>query len=440
MAGDTEEAAGIVRAPVPLRVLMVTAVFPPFASSGSTRVGKTARYLTAMGHDVRVLTTHDLALPRTAPAEIDPARVVATRALNLHRPSEAAQGGRAAYVARGGRRSGPLWDALHWLWRAWTTVAYVPDYLALWYPFALAGAACLTRGWRPDVVLSSGPPHTAHLVARALARRHRVPWVAELRDLWIDNPTYAFPPWRRRLDGWLERRVLGAADALVTVAEPFAATLRARYRQRVEVCANGFDPDDLPPTVGAAVGGQGLRLVHTGTLYRGRHAHDLLLAAIARLDPADRAMVKAVFVGRQSDDALAVARDLGVADRVEVVAPVPYREALALQARADVLVLLGFKGERTSTHAKLYEYAAARRPVLVVAGADNDAARFVAELGIGRSADDPAELAAILAAWLSDKRRAGALPATAPGIAARFTRQAQIARLADLLAQVAARR
>lgn len=422
-----------------MRVLIVSAVFPPYASIGSTRVGKAARYLIESGHDVRVLTADGHALPRTAPPEIDPAHVVATRAPSLHRPSELVQGGRAAVIAAGGRRMGAPWSLLHRVWRLWTAVAYVPDYLVLWYPFAVRAGARLIEAWRPDVILASGLPPTAYLIARSLARRFALPWVAELRDLWVDNPTYAFPGWRRALDRRIERSVLGDAAALVTVAEPFAASLRARFRAPVTVVANGFDPDDLPAGVGRPVTTPGVSVVYTGTLYPERHGHARLFEAVRGLDADLARDLRLVFVGRLCGEAARAARAAGVEHVVEAMPPVPYAEALAAQAAADVLLLLTFTGEAGLGyhHAKIYEYIAARRPILVIGRPDGEAGRLVALHGLGRVADEPAAIAGFLAAWIAEKRALGQIAPTPPDAAAPFTRRAQTLKLEAVLAGVA---
>ena len=84
------------------------------------------------------------------------------------------------------------------------------------------------------------------MIAAALSKRHRIPWVAELRDLWVDNPYWVRPPWRYYFENLLERRVLGSAKGLVTVSNPLAETLRSKYQIPCEVITNGFDPEDYP--------------------------------------------------------------------------------------------------------------------------------------------------------------------------------------------------
>jgi hypothetical protein len=164
------------------------------------RTGKFARFLLAQGWDVRVVAARSDA-PATLPLEIPAERVLHTgwtdvdarldRLLRLDRrraPASPAAGvAPVAAPRRDGlrRRLGALRAAL----------LHVPDNRIAWLPEALGRADTFLGAWRPDVVYASAPPVTTLLVARHLAKRYGVPWIAEFRDLWIDNPYYEFPPW-----------------------------------------------------------------------------------------------------------------------------------------------------------------------------------------------------------------------------------------------------
>ena len=83
-------------------------------------------------------------------------------------------------------------------------------------------------------------------MAARIARVCGAPWIAELRDLWVDNPYYEEPGWRLWVDRLLEWRVLGTAAGLVAVTPRWSETLRRRYRQPVACIFNGYVEDDFP--------------------------------------------------------------------------------------------------------------------------------------------------------------------------------------------------
>ncbi len=124
----------------------------------------------------------------------------------------------------------------------------VPEPLALaWAPFARRVALAAHRERPFDAVLTTSPPESAHTVGAALQRKG-VRWVADIRDAWTYEPLR--PPFptkaQHRLDERLERRRLGAADAVVCVSEPAAADLRSRGIADPVVIANAWDPDSDP--------------------------------------------------------------------------------------------------------------------------------------------------------------------------------------------------
>ena len=123
----------------------------------------------------------------------------------------------------------------------------MPEPLALaWAPFARQRAHSLHRAKPFDCVITTSPPESAHSVGRALQRRGAA-WVADVRDAWTFEPLRpAFPTAaQRRLDERLERRTLGAADAVVCVSEPAASDLRERGIADPLLVRNGADPELL---------------------------------------------------------------------------------------------------------------------------------------------------------------------------------------------------
>ena len=93
----------------------------------------------------------------------------------------------------------------------------IPDARAWWIAAATAAGYDLVRDWRPDIVVGSAPPNSGLVVAARIARVCGAPWIAELRDLCVDNPYYEEPGWRLWVDRLLEWRVLGTAAGLVSV-------------------------------------------------------------------------------------------------------------------------------------------------------------------------------------------------------------------------------
>src|SRR5262249_45932071 len=110
----------------------------------------------------------------------------------------------------------------HSLRRHYFGLIHVPDPRVDWLGTAIPAGRELIRDWMPEIIFGSAPPNTSLIVASRLARACRIPWVADFRDLWTDNPYCTHPGWRRPVDAILERQVLRSVAKLVTVSPNWA--------------------------------------------------------------------------------------------------------------------------------------------------------------------------------------------------------------------------
>jgi glycosyltransferase involved in cell wall biosynthesis len=416
-----------------MRLLVVSYAFPPFNSIGGVRVGKTAKYLLRHGHDVRVLTSRDQPFPATLPLEVPEQNVIYSRYLNVRKPIEGALGERAhaAVSNKPDHSEGALKQLLGFLVR---TFVYFPDANIGWLPYATRDLSKLIGSWKPELILASSPPPTGLLVAHHVAKKYKVPWVADLRDLWVDHQYYNQPHGRQLIEEKLERHVFSSATAFVTVSEPLADTLRRKYGKPTAVVLNGFDPADYPRAPLTISGNDELKILYTGVIYRGRQDPSPLFKALKLLGD-DARKIKVVFYGSFLGGVLDLAARHGVEHLVEVNSPVPYRESLRMQTEADLLLLLLWtdKDERGVYTGKLFEYVGARRPILALGGEDNVAADFIQERSAGTVLADPGRIAAHLLQCLQQKRSTGSVPAPPERAAVGVTREDQVEVLENFL-------
>lgn len=397
-----------------LNVLLVSHAFPPNNVIGAVRVGKFAKFLHDAGHCVRVIA----AVPpnNSLPLEIPTDRVVyaqewardeifdnAIRWVRRLRRAAPDAGGPAITPAPAA--AGPVDTG----WRARLTRHYyaalrIPDARAGWIGAATAAGRELLRSWRPDIVIGSAPPNSGLVAAKRIARACGAPWVAELRDLWVDNPYYEDPGWRLLLDRAIERHVLRSAGGLVSVTPRWAQTLRRRYRQPVACIFNGYVADDFPPDAPGPAAGDTVNILYTGNIYSGYRDPSPLFAAIGRLG-AERRRVAVHFYGPPAEAVMPLAAAGGAADRVFVHEKVSYRASLTLQTAADVLLLLQWNHQKDAGNipAKFFEYVAARRPILFLGYEAGDLAAMIREREAGLVANDPEAIAAALRRWIQEK-------------------------------------
>ncbi|MBV8613480.1 MAG: glycosyltransferase [Acetobacteraceae bacterium] len=390
----------------PMRLLLLSYWFPPTNAVGAVRTGKFAKYLREAGHEVRVVAG-PRAAPLTLPLEIPEAlvsRPAADPAPSPARPSAAAPV--SGLLGAGRSRAA---EALR---RHWYAARHVPDKQAAWVAQAVKLGRALLREWRPDLIVASAPPYSGLMAAARLSAESTVPWVAELRDPWSGNAYNDRPVWRDRLDRIMERRTLRSASALVAVSPVVARELKASYHhQPVRTIFNGYALEDMPPSH-APGPHQALSIVYTGTLYEGRRDPSPLFAAIARLPEAARQRVRVSFYGPSESQVHSLAARHDVLEQVAVMPSVTYQESLAIQARADILLLLqrNHPEDEGNLPAKVFEYLGALRPILLLGYPKGELAGLIRERGAGVISNEPAIIAAQLVNWLA-RLSAGGIPA-----------------------------
>jgi glycosyltransferase involved in cell wall biosynthesis len=371
------------------RVLLVAQLAPPSSLIAARRIAGLAKYLPAEGLEVTVLTSKI-----SGEGNIEGARAVVrtpdlmASPLNWRRAQfKALEGSAAGSYSKPSRLQSVL----------------VPDIAtATWLPFAVRTSRRLVRESECDCLITSGPPHSVHLVGLAL-RRRAIPWIADLRDGWtFDQPAHAFPlRAQRHLDARLERRVATSADALVGVTKPIADDLSRRFERPATVVTNGFDPDEMADGDGRLLDPDRFSVVHTGTIaYAGSTPVPLLEAVrvLKRDRPRVAERLEVVLAGPLSAEEEPLVRAADLTDIVRPVGTLDRPRTLQLQQAADALLVVLTEGSaRRAATGKLFEYLATEAPILVV-GEGNEAARIVAETGTGfaTSGSDPSLIASAL--------------------------------------------
>ncbi len=376
-----------------MKLLLVTLYFPPAGGGGVQRPLKFASHLPALGIETHVLAPDD---PKWVHEDAD-----------LPLPTQAWIH-RARYVGPRGRR---LADELHGrsgldlaLRRASTIGRrlLLPDENVTWNATAIPKAISIVRREGIDVVLTTSPPGSVHLIGAAVQKATGAKWVADLRDSIVLHPHRsnegAGARVKQKARAGIARLVARQADAIVAASEAIAAETRGiEPRGLVATIANGSDFDDFAGLDYSR--GDRFRLTHAGSFF-GKRDPKPFLRALAESGLED---VTVRFVGDFRPGDREFMESLGLADRVELIDYVPRRESLRLQRDSDALLLLipeaGGRG-RGVLSGKVFEYLAAERPVLAVVPEDGAAAELIRDTGAGLVAgpeDVPAIRAALVA-------------------------------------------
>ncbi|MEP6573678.1 MAG: glycosyltransferase family 4 protein [Gemmatimonadota bacterium] len=378
-----------------MRVILVSYHFPPDPAVGSLRPQSVAAALAAQGHTVVVVTARlpgetgewrtradgirvRIVQPLPGPRELWAQIKSRRRTTGSTSETVAATEGDVA------RRSVPTWK------RYLYSFIWLPDDRQGFIPPAAWAASMLVREG-VDLIYTSAPPFSTHLVGLLLRTFRGIRWVAEFRDPWTDNPWKpdAFKSAASlSIERWLESRTLALAARTVSVTDGIHRQLSAKVspsaRSRFLVVRNGIQRVLPPRAEGPAP--QPFRILYIGTFYLNRDPTPFLqaLARVRRRHDLGPQQLAVTFVGhcRQFDERRIdrEVSDLGLDDVVSFRDWVPHDTALELIRESDLLLLLA-RGQPTQVPNKLYEYLGTRIPILASVDENGESAVMLREIG-----------------------------------------------------------
>ena len=393
-----------------MRLLIVAFYFPPTGGGGVQRTLKFCKFLPEFGIDVHVLTPDDSKWF----ARDDRLLESVPESTTVHRCRFI--GPRSSFrsdALRGRRGLGRLGVEARYAYQR----ALIPDKATPWMTTALPAGIGIVRREAIDVVMSTSPPSSAHLVAESIATAARRPFVADFRDSWLDNPHRHYEKAAVRAKRAVITRMASSVGrrsaALVAATGSIAQELSRMHpsaAHKTTVIENGADFDDFEGL--AYERNQRFTIVHAGSFFGHRTPATFLIAMQRLLErrPELRGRLLARFIGELRAEHREQARRLGIDDAWREEGFLPYAESIAAQRAADALLLLiphaDGRGDAVLS-GKVFEYVAARRPILAAVPPNGAAANLIRGIGSGRVADGgdaeaiSRELEALVDEWLA---------------------------------------
>lgn len=376
------------------RILMIAYHFPPLAgSSGIQRTLRFVQHLPSLGWQPLVLTAQPKAYERTSDDLLDevPAGIVVRRAFALDTARQLQIGGRY----------------LGWMAR--------PDRWISWKFDAVRQGLKLIDEFQPDVIWSTYPIATAHVIASTLHRKTGIPWVADFRDpmAQVDYPADLLTRDSYRV---IEADAAQRACNCVFTTPGAARLYKQRYpaaADRMVVLENGYDEESfgiapVPSMYDRA--SNPLVMLHSGIVYASERDPTQLFVALCRLrkegllGPRE---LRIRFRASVHDDLLqSLANSHGVQDFIELCPAIPYRDALAEMMAVDALLVMQASNCNAQIPAKIYEYLRAGKPILALTDPDGDTAGVLRDAGLNDIArlDSADDIAALLPRLVRDWR------------------------------------
>ena len=440
------------------KVLLISYVFPPMAAVGGYRTIKYCKFLPQFGWRPSVLTVrhgYNTAYDESLLNQIDPS-VSVYRSGNAEplvwwdrrsTPTESADGAGSASTANNQAPDKPsMASRVKGFVRRMISL---PDENNFWVPFAVKTGLAAIKREQTDVIYTSSPPNSTHLVGYYLSRLTGKPLVIDFRDLWTQNEGYRLrkmPPSLARIDRRLEMKVLRRARAMITTTESFSDLMRQDNPYfdpgRVFTITNGVDVDDFRDVPMPQRKNAKFTILHLGSLYGHRNPgffFDCVRTWVTER-PEIAGKTEVLFIGNTPGFERAV-EEAPLKGLVTMLRHIPHEKVLPKLWEADLLLLiLGFDpGGKGVLPAKLFEYVCTGRPVLSMVPADGEAqaALQVYNNGLTATGPDTEKVVRFLNQqfdlWVQSPEQRESVVSISP----QFDRREQARKLANVLNDVA---
>ncbi len=278
---------------------------------------------------------------------------------------------------------------------------FIPDARINWVKPSVQYVSQILQEENIDTIVTTGPPHSMHLIGCELQRRVGVKWIADFRDPWTSigyHKELRLGKRAQRKHKRLEKLVVTAADTIIVTSNTTKKEFQELTTKPIKVITNGYDDDYK----GDATLDTDFTISHIGSLLSERNPEVLwkTLAELIKEHPTFKDHFKLQLIGVVSQEIITSLQQHGLTDYVTLYGYLTHAEAVQYQRRSQVLVLLEIDSDETKgiIPGKLFEYMAARRPIIAIGPKDwevNDIVRNT-ETGVVFNYDDHSKLKSTL--------------------------------------------
>ncbi len=355
-------------------ILFISYYWPPAGGVSVQRPLKIARLLPANGYLPTVIAPKDGAYPffdesllNEIPSTVDVRKTFSLEPFALYNFFKGQKGKSIPLVAVTGKKEKTAFQKMAEYIRA---NYFIPDARVGWVPFAFKEAKQILKEKNIAAVITTGPPHSTHLIGLKLKKQFGLPWIADFRDPWSTILYNEFLPRTaasRKKDADLETQVLKNADVVTVITQGMKDEFEDRAK-RIEIIYNGFDENDFPPI--APTPGHFFTLRHTGSFNPLMNSIPLwsAIAALCRTSPEFKELFRLEFTGNVDGAVKHSIQEAGIEANVVYQNFIPHKDAVKLMQTAccNLLMLSDVKGASLLLTGKLFEYFATQRPILSI--------------------------------------------------------------------------
>ncbi|MDG1477361.1 MAG: glycosyltransferase, partial [Vicingaceae bacterium] len=375
------------------KVLIITYYWPPMGGGGVQRWLKTTKYLREYGWEPVIFTTQngeasviDESALKQIPDNIETIKVPIWEPFGVYKKltgkkkNEKLVPGTVASDGKSMMQNLSVWVRGN---------LFIPDARKFWIKPATKQLKQYLKTNKIDAIVSTGPPHTTHMIALNATKNNDIPWLADFRDPWTNIDFYhqlKLTNWADKKHKRLELAVLNNASEVVTVTWSWAEDFLRISGKMPMVITNGYDPADFV-NAGELTLDKKFTITHAGSLNDDRNPH-ALWKALAELckDELFANDLEIKFIGQVAPIAITELTQNGLLDKLNAINNLPHNKVVEELMKSQLLLLPLNDTPNIDgvVPGKLYEYIGAKRPIVCIGKTTGDAAKIIQETNSGR--------------------------------------------------------
>lgn len=371
------------------KVLIITYYWPPAGGSGVQRWMYFAKNLKTIGHEVMVLTVD----PKFASyGQIDDSLLKHVEGIETHSTKTRELIKLYSRITTRSAQQGIPQGSIEGKNTLFQKMArfirgnfFIPDSRIGWNKYAIPKANELILSKKPDLIITTGPPHSTHLIGLQLKKTHSIKWLADFRDPWTEiyyNSLFYKTKWSKKRDQKLEKTVLEKADKVLTIGKNLCQLLETKNADssKFAYIYNGYD-EMLFESVKANKS-EFFDIVFTGLLSKSQITEGLFNALKSIEKEIDQVPIRFLLAGKI--DASILKSFQTELKKIEVISLgyLSHQKAVEMMVSSSILVTIlpALGNLEIMISGKIMEYIAARKPLLIFGSDRSEAAQLVNSL------------------------------------------------------------
>ena len=270
---------------------------------------------------------------------------------------------------------------------------FIPDARRGWVKYAYREACRIIENEKIDTVLITSPPHSAQLTGLQLRKKYKLKWIADFRDPWTDIYYYdefSHLAFARKKDLKYEKNVLESADRIITVSKDVKKLLAAKIPdlgdKKISIIPNGYDEEDFTDK-NRTVNKNEFIITYTGTLADSYNPSVFFHALKKIINNNPDVKIRMRFIGNPAFTLVDEMKNISLSENLELIPTVSHDRSVEYLLSSTILLLAipEIKNDKGILTGKLFEYLAARKPIICIGPEDGDAAEIIADCKAGKT-------------------------------------------------------